>query len=161
MQKTGSISMNLVENLYKNKDKVAEILCKIYPNDAFIINYHKNQELPFNEWFSFIFNNHLWKLVGPIEIKLSDINVIEDKLQQLKNDFNENKYYQDLLSLDFSKTGYITVIKKDEFYSIIDGYHRYYSFLENNIDTILAYQWVKETNDNPLSLELKKLLISN
>ncbi len=152
-----------IENLLKNNaNQIALLLLQMYPDYEEIIKYHQQQEVPFNEWFAFLFGGLKWKLEGPKEIPVHKIRISESKFREVEGDFkNPDKGYQILAeNFDTKKLGYLTVVNLKGEYEILDGWHRFY--LLNSIDfvNVPAYEWIKTPNDNEYSRAIRDLIVN-
>lgn len=92
------------------------------------------------------FNNHNKKLHrnnGVMGVKLIESKSIKSKFyEDIKRDFKPNKSYINILEKKLKSDKFLTPIilskKEDDIYFIIDGHHRFYTYLKNNINLIHA-----------------------
>lgn len=162
--KKNRIEQAMVNALKSSSKMIYHGLLSMYYNTEAVkdlIKNHYEQDVPFGEWFSFIFEGEKWVLKGPLQIPLNHIHVSESKFNEAKEDFTTDKYKTMLDNFNISKMNYITVVKPEDKYLIVDGYHRYYMASEKDLVEIPAFEWVKEENKNPIARELKQLIINN
>jgi len=135
----------------------------MYPFADGIIEYHATQEEPFNEWFAFLFEGNKWKLTGPITVPINHIEVSETKYRKTEQDFydDEKGYHVLMKSFDYDKLGHITLVKPEDKYLIVDGYHRFYACDQHDLVNIEGcYEWIKTENNSPFALQIRELILN-
>jgi hypothetical protein len=151
------INTKISKVLIENADQIGKFLNQMYPGHEEIISYHQKEG--FNEWFAFLFDGNKWILDGPKEIPIHKILISKSEFNKVEVDFKENNILME--NFDYNKIGYLTVVKPDDLYRIVDGWHRFYMCNVKDLVNVPVYEWIKKENSSPFALQIRDLILNN
>lgn len=143
--------------LEKCADQIGKLLNQMYPGHEEIIAYHQKEN--FYEWFAFLFDGNKWMLDGPKEIPIHKILVSKSKFAEVESDFGEPNLLME--NFDYESIGHLTVVKPDDLYRIVDGWHRLYRCCQKDLVNVPVYEWIKKENSNPFAIQIRDLILNN
>jgi len=147
--------------LESTKQEIKVLLKEMYPNDGMIIDYHFKES--FVEWFAFLFDSPKWILQGPKEIPIHNILISQTKFNEVQEQMEANNIL--FQEFDAEMLNHLTVVKPDDKYRVVDGWHRLYRCCNQDLVNVPVYEWVKL---NPLqgnhpkieyALKIRQLII--